>query len=101
MTSVLGCGESRRSGLEELLFEALPRLLGTTNYLYDGNNDIGEVDNAGNVLARYIQGDHIDEPFAELRSGTTSYYEDDGSDSITSLTSSAGALSNSYAYDSF
>lgn len=75
--------------------------LGTTNYLYDGNNDIGEVDNAGNVLARYTQGSHIDEPFAELRSGTISYYEDDGGDSVTSLTSSAGALANSYAYDSF
>ncbi|HXM68677.1 MAG TPA: hypothetical protein VN911_18255 [Candidatus Acidoferrum sp.] len=74
---------------------------GLTNYLYDGNNDIGEVDNAGNVLARYIQGNHIDEPYAEQRSGTTSYYEDDGGDSVTSLTSSAGAVANSYAYDSF
>jgi YD repeat-containing protein len=75
--------------------------LGTTNYLYDGNNDIGEVDNAGNMLARYIQGNHIDEPYAEQRSGTTSYYEGDGGDSATSLTSSAGAVANSYAYDSF
>ena len=74
---------------------------GTTNYLYDGNNYIEEVDNAGNVLARYTQGSHIDEPYAEFRSGTTSYYEDDGGDSVTSLTSSAGTLANSYAYDSF
>ena len=75
--------------------------LGTTNYLYDGNNSVEEVDSAGNVLARYTQGSHIDEPFAELRSGTISYYEDDGGDSVTSLTSSAGAVANSYAYDSF
>jgi YD repeat-containing protein len=75
--------------------------LGTTNYLYDGNNSVEELDSAGNVLARYTQGSHIDEPFAELRSGTISYYEDDGGDSVTSLTSSAGALANSYAYDSF
>lgn len=75
--------------------------LGATNYLYDGNNSVEEVDSAGNVLARYTQGSHIDEPFAELRSGTISYYEDDGGDSVTSLTSSAGAVANSYAYDSF
>src|ERR1700728_605203 len=74
--------------------------LGTTNYLYDGTTSVEEVDSAGNVLARYTQGSHIDEPFAELRSGTISYYEDDGGDSVTSLTSSAGAVANSYAYDS-
>jgi YD repeat-containing protein len=30
--------------------------LGTTNYLYDGWDLIEEVDNAGNVLARYNDG---------------------------------------------
>src|SRR5579863_8970456 len=29
--------------------------LGTTNYLYDGANSIEDVDNAGNVLAKYTQ----------------------------------------------
>ncbi len=43
----------------------------------------------------------MDEPFAELRSGTTSYYEEDGLDSATSLSNSAGALANTYTYDSF
>jgi RHS repeat-associated protein len=75
--------------------------LGTTNYLYDGDNDIEEMDQSGNVLARYVQGNHVDEPFAELRSATISYYEENGSDAITSLTTSAGALPNTYAYDSF
>jgi RHS repeat-associated protein len=59
-----------------------------------------EVDNSGNVLARYTAGG-IDEPFAELRSGTTSYYQEDGLDSVTSLTNSAGALANTYSHDSF
>jgi RHS repeat-associated protein len=36
-----------------------------------------------------------------LRSGTTSYYESDGLVSVTSLSSSAGALANTYTYDSF
>ena len=79
--------------------------LGTTNYLYDGKdiraNIIEEVDNSGNVLARYTQSPGIDRPFAELRSGTTSYYQQDALGSVTSLSNGAGALANTYAYDSF
>ena len=73
----------------------------TMNYLYDGYNVIEEVDNGGNVLARYTQGSHVDEWLAELRSGTTSYYERDGLGSITSLSNSSGALANTYTYDAF
>lgn len=76
-------------------------LLGTTNYLYDGADSLEEVDTTGNVLARYTQGQGIDEPLAEVRSGTTSYYEADGLGSITSLSNSSGALANTYTYDSF
>lgn len=36
-----------------------------------------------------------------LRSGTTSYYEQDGLGSISSLSNSAGALANTYSYDSY
>jgi RHS repeat-associated protein len=73
----------------------------TTNFLYDGANSIADVDQNGNVLARYEQTTNIDEPLAELRSGTTSYYQADGLGSVTSLSSSAGALANTYTYDSF
>src|SRR4029077_5521571 len=73
----------------------------TTDYLYDGDNLLEEVDNSGNVLASYTQHLGIDQPLAELRSGTTSYYEPDGVGSITSLTNSSGAIANTYAYDSF
>ena len=58
---------------------------GTTNYLYDGVNAVEELDGSGNVLARYTEAG-IDEQFGELRSGATSYYAQDGLDSITSLT---------------
>jgi RHS repeat-associated protein len=75
--------------------------LGTTNYLYDGMNLLEEADNSGNVLTRYTQGEEFDEELAEVRSGTTSYYEADGLGSISSLSSSSGALANTYAYDSF
>jgi len=75
--------------------------LGTTNYLYNGPNLLEEIDNSGNILARYTQGAFVDELLSELRSGTTSYYEEDGLGSVTSLSSSAGALANTYTFDSF
>jgi RHS repeat-associated protein len=75
--------------------------LGTTNYLYDGPETIEEIDNSGNMLARYTRGPGIDQPFAELRSGTSSYYEQDWIGAVTSLSNSAGTLANTYTYDSF
>ncbi len=79
--------------------------LGTTNYLYDGlevsAGVIEEVDNAGNVLARYTQGTRIDEPLAQYLSSTASFYDADGLGSITSLTNSTGALADSYIYNAF
>jgi RHS repeat-associated protein len=62
---------------------------------------VADVDQNGNVLARYAETQNIDEPLAELRSTTTSYYEADGLGSVTSLSSTAGALANTYTYDSF
>jgi RHS repeat-associated protein len=73
----------------------------TTIYLYDGTNAVEDVDQNGNVLARYTATQNIDEPLAELRSGTTTSYSQDGLGSVTSLTTSAGALGNTYRYDSF
>jgi RHS repeat-associated protein len=70
----------------------------TVNYLYDGPNLLEEVDQSGNVLARYSG---LDEQLANLRSSTTSYYEADGLGMITSLSDSAGALANTYRYDSY
>jgi RHS repeat-associated protein len=75
--------------------------LGTTNYLYDGMNSVEEVDSSGNILARYARTKNVDEPLSELRSGTTSYYQQDGLGSVTSLSNSAGALSNTYTYDNY
>lgn len=79
--------------------------LGATNYLYDGiyieSNVIEEVDANGNELARDVQGKGIDQPLAEFQSGTTSYYEQDGLGSVSSLSNSAALLANTYAYDSF
>jgi len=79
--------------------------LGTTNYLYDvidgDANLIEEMDSAGNLLARYNHELEADTPLSMFRSGTASYYERDGLGSVTSLSNSAGALVNTYTYDSF
>ena len=78
--------------------------LGTTNYLYDGDweNVIEEVDSTGTVVARYAQEESgLDLPLSEFRSGAASYYQQDGVNSVTSLSNPGGALANTYTYDAF
>jgi RHS repeat-associated protein len=74
---------------------------GTTNYLHDGLNLLEQVDQSGSVLARYTQGDGIDNFLAMLRSGTTSYFQTDALGTVTSLSNSAGTIANTYSYDSY
>jgi YD repeat-containing protein len=76
---------------------------GTSIYAYDDMtfNMIEETNASGAVVARYAHGLNIDEPLAVLRSSTTSYYESDGLDSITSLSNTAGSLAQTYTFDSF
>ena len=73
----------------------------TSIYAYDGDNLIEETNSSGSVVARYQDTQNIDEPLAMLRSSATSYYHADGLGSITSLSSAAGSIANTYAYDSF
>jgi RHS repeat-associated protein len=74
---------------------------GTSIFAYDGDNLIEETNSSGVVVARYAQGSTIDEPLAMLRSSTISYYQADGLRSITSLGNTAGALTQTYTFDSF
>jgi len=67
----------------------------------DGDNLIEELGAMGVEVAHYTQGPGVDEPLAATASGVTSFYEADGLGSITSLTNAAGALANTYTYDSF
>lgn len=74
----------------------------TTDYLYDGQNRVEDVDVNGNLLARYVHSKGIDEPLEEIALGTTSYYQQDGLGSVTSLSSTSGTISNNtYTYDSY
>src|SRR5579859_4658321 len=73
----------------------------TSVYAYDGDNLIEETNASGAVVARYSQGLNIDEPLAMLRSSATSFYQADGLGSVTSLSNAAGALAQTYTFDSF
>jgi RHS repeat-associated protein len=74
---------------------------GTSIYVYDEDNLVEETNAAGGVVARYTHTNGMDEPVAMLRSGATSYYNADGLGSVTSLANGAGALSQTYTFDSF
>jgi RHS repeat-associated protein len=74
---------------------------GTSVYAYDLGNLVEETNSSGGVVARYTQADNLDEPLAVLRSSATSYYEADGLGSVTSLSNTAGALAQTYTFDSF
>ena len=74
---------------------------GTSIYAYDLDNLIEETNSSGTAVARYTQSGLIDEPLAMLRGGATSYYDADGLGSVTSLSSAAGSLAQTYTYDSF
>ena len=74
---------------------------GTSIYAYDGVNLVEETNSSGAAVARYEQALNIDEPLAMLRSAVTSYYHADGVSSVTSLSSAAGALTQTYGYDAF
>jgi len=74
---------------------------GTSIHAYDGDNLIEETNAAGTAVARYSQGLNIDEPLAMLCSSTTSYYQADGLDSVSSLSNAAGALAQTYTFNSF
>jgi hypothetical protein len=54
-----------------------------------------------NVLSHYNDGVGFDQPLSMLRGGTSSYYQSDVLSTITSLSNSAGALTNTYTYDSY
>jgi RHS repeat-associated protein len=73
----------------------------TSIFAYDGDNLIEETNSSGGAVARYAQTENVDEPLAMLRSSTTSYYHADGLGSVTSLSNGAGALAQTYGYDSF
>ncbi len=73
----------------------------TSIFVYDDFDLIETVNATGGSVARYVQGQNIDEALATQQGTTTDYYEEDGLGSVTSLTAPTGALAQTYTYDSF
>ena len=74
---------------------------GTSNYLFDKVNPILELDSTGAPVTRFIQGGGVDEPLAQMRGASATFYEQDGLRSVTSVTDLTPAIRNSYIYDAF
>lgn len=75
---------------------------GTTNYVYDGVNTLEELDQSGNVAARYAQEPlRVDAVLSMLRGGSTSLYQQDGINSVTSVSNAAAALAQTYTFNTF
>jgi RHS repeat-associated protein len=72
----------------------------TSIFVYDGQNVVETTNGSGTETASYTEGPNADEHLA-MRGATTSYYEQDGLGSVTSLTNSTGSVTQTYAYDSF
>jgi RHS repeat-associated protein len=70
-------------------------------FVYDRDNLLQTMNSSGSEIGGYSGGPWIDETLSELRAGTSSYYQQDGLGSVTSLSNSTGALANTYTFDSF
>ena len=72
-----------------------------TRYLYDNEDILLELDGNNNILAQYTHGPGIDEPLIMERDGQSYYYHTDGLGSVVVMTDAAGAVVQTYRYDSF
>jgi RHS repeat-associated protein len=75
---------------------------GVTEYAYDGDNIVEQLNTSGAATARFTQGLGIDEPL-EVQIGRGSYYYSaDGLGSVVALTKSNGSAVNTYfGYNTF
>ena len=74
----------------------------TTNYVYDGQDIIAELDAAGTPINTYTNGPGIDEPLIMTKpDGKNYYYHADALGSITAITDDSRKLVETYTYKSY
>ena len=73
----------------------------TRRYLYDGLNRVAELDDAGNILARWVYGPRLDQPLLMVRGNDVYSYVQDGRGDVIALLDAAGRIVNRYEYDDF
>ncbi|MBN1575805.1 MAG: RHS repeat protein [Chitinispirillaceae bacterium] len=74
---------------------------GVTQFRYDGEDLILEMNAEDSITANYTFGPGIDNPLQMHRDGRNLYYVKDGLGSVTALTDSAGSVVHEYAYSVF
>ena len=75
---------------------------GTKRYVYNGVNTLMEYDINGSTTARYTMALGIDEPISVVAAEQSSaFYHTDGLGSVREITSSTGAVLNTYSYDAW
>ncbi|MCZ6624836.1 MAG: hypothetical protein O7B35_11505, partial [Deltaproteobacteria bacterium] len=72
-----------------------------TQYIYDQEDILLELDGSNNITARYTHGPGIDEPLIMEQGGVSFFYHADALGSVTEISDSAGAVLQSYTYSSF
>ena len=72
-----------------------------TKYVYSGQDLIEERDSSGNVTAKYIYAGGIDNPVKVIKGTSMYYFQQDVIGNVTALTSSNGAIVESYTYDAY
>jgi len=72
-----------------------------TQYIYDNEDILLELDGSNNIIARYTHGPTIDEPLVMEKGSQSFFYHADGLGSITELTNSVGTAVQNYTYSSF
>ncbi|WP_308367967.1 MULTISPECIES: RHS repeat-associated core domain-containing protein [unclassified Microbulbifer] len=102
--------EANTSGTTQLRYDAENRLHSVeksgsyTGFLYDGSDLIGEVDENGNVLRRYVHGPAIDDPivwYEGAGTGTKRYFHENHQGSIVGITNQSGGNYAINAYDEY
>ena len=74
----------------------------TTYFVFDGENVWADFDDAGNVVARYLFGERLDEILARYRPAEgTAWYLTDRLGTVRDIVNAAGALIDHIDYDSF
>jgi len=72
-----------------------------TQYIYDNEDILLELDGSNNIVARYTHGPGIDEPLITERGGQSFFYHGDALGSNSELTDTTGLVVQSYTYSSF
>ncbi|MFH1148751.1 MAG: RHS repeat-associated core domain-containing protein [Pseudomonadota bacterium] len=74
---------------------------GTTDYIYDGDHVVAEINGNRQLQAYYVYGARPDETVSMERDGSKHLYLQDGTGNTTYLLNSSGAVEEKYVYDPY